>query len=332
MKKILLILPYFGKFPEYFQLFLNSCRENSTIHWLLVTDVEDVYDYPENVQIVRKTFSQFREEVQKKFDFPIALESPYKLCDYKPAYGYIFGDYLNGYDYWGHCDLDLLFGDLRKFFPDKELEKYDKIGHLGHLTLYRNTPEINSLFMAEVDGVERYRQVFATNHICVFDEWDDLSVNRMFLKAGKRLWLWNEYFDAYPSDDNLVRVITCPQPDSDEIKKTFRREITFISWESGKIFAWNRDGGKWCKTELAYAHFQKRAMRMMCGPSAKMILCTGDAFLPLESSVPGELERSACVHKVLNKKRWKHFYMTKRYWLIEKSAPVRHWLRKKIRA
>ena len=43
------------------------------------------------------------------------VNSPYKLCDYKPVYGLIFDEDLQDYDFWGHCDVDLIFGDIRKF-------------------------------------------------------------------------------------------------------------------------------------------------------------------------------------------------------------------------
>ena len=43
----------------------------------------------------------------------VTLDRPYKLCDFKPAYGFIFGEYLKEYDYWGHCDIDIVWGDLR---------------------------------------------------------------------------------------------------------------------------------------------------------------------------------------------------------------------------
>ena len=49
-KKICFIIPYFGNFKNYFQLFLNSCRLNSDINWLIITDNKDEYDYPKNVK------------------------------------------------------------------------------------------------------------------------------------------------------------------------------------------------------------------------------------------------------------------------------------------
>ncbi len=36
--KIILILPYFGTFSYYFQLFLDSCKYNQDIDFLIVTN------------------------------------------------------------------------------------------------------------------------------------------------------------------------------------------------------------------------------------------------------------------------------------------------------
>lgn len=40
MKSIIIIVPYFGEFPNYFQLFLNSCKYNESINWVIITDKE----------------------------------------------------------------------------------------------------------------------------------------------------------------------------------------------------------------------------------------------------------------------------------------------------
>ena len=53
----------------------------------------------------------------RKLGFEVYLERPYKCCDLKPAYGVIFEEYLTAYSYWGHCDFDLIFGDLQYFAP-----------------------------------------------------------------------------------------------------------------------------------------------------------------------------------------------------------------------
>lgn len=51
MYKKIFIVPYFGKFPNYFQLILNSCEKNSDFNWLIITDIEGEYNYPKNVFI-----------------------------------------------------------------------------------------------------------------------------------------------------------------------------------------------------------------------------------------------------------------------------------------
>ena len=56
--RILFIVPYFGRFHHYFQLWLQSCKYNATIDWLLLTDDETAYDYPVNVKVKYTTFKE----------------------------------------------------------------------------------------------------------------------------------------------------------------------------------------------------------------------------------------------------------------------------------
>lgn len=61
-RKVNFIIPYFGTFPNYMQLFLNSCATNKSFQWTIITDNYTVYNYPNNVKIVYTTF----EELKKK--------------------------------------------------------------------------------------------------------------------------------------------------------------------------------------------------------------------------------------------------------------------------
>ena len=118
-KRAALIIPYFGgEFPNYFQLFLNSCEKNQDFTWMIFTDNRTKYRYPNNVKKISMSFGEMVSRVRSKFDFEICLDRPYKLCDYKCAYGYIFGDYLKEYDFWGHSDCDLIYGRLSDFITD----------------------------------------------------------------------------------------------------------------------------------------------------------------------------------------------------------------------
>lgn len=93
MKKIRLIIPYFGKLPKFFPYFLLTAQRNEKIDFLIYTDQKvDQFELlnAENIEFKTLSFEDFREKVQSKFDFEISLKTPYKLCDYKVAYGFIF--------------------------------------------------------------------------------------------------------------------------------------------------------------------------------------------------------------------------------------------------
>ena len=170
MKSIAYVLPYFGKFPKGFQFWLMSCKANSSVDFFVFTDDYTKYDYPENVHVTYCTLQEVKKRAQKLFDFKISLERPYKLCDYKPAYGEIFEEELKGYDYWGHCDLDMVWGDIRKFITDDILEQYEKIGNQGHSTLYKNTPEVNARYRTCIPGIVNYKIAYSTDQGFAFDE------------------------------------------------------------------------------------------------------------------------------------------------------------------
>lgn len=127
MKSIAFVIPWGGNLPVYFQLWLESCRRNPSVDFLVFTDDCTEYNYPDNVKVHYMSFEQMKELFQKHYDFPLSISAPYKFCDFRPAFGEIFSDYLVGYDYWGHCDVDLIWGDIRKFVTDDVLTKYKRI-------------------------------------------------------------------------------------------------------------------------------------------------------------------------------------------------------------
>lgn len=252
--KTALVVPYFGTLPNYFQTFLVSCRENPSFDWIIFTDDETQYVYPANVHRIQMTFSQCKSLISSCFDFNIALSKPQKLCDYKCAYGYIFKEYLTEYDWWGHCDLDQIFGDLGAFITTEMLNTYDKIGSLGHLTLYRNTPENNLVFTETM----RYREVFLTERGCAFDEWLPGNINEVYLASGRPVLLDNFGADvnAYHVTFRLVEYnIRDKRYVSDNIPNS-----VFL-WDHGKLFRiWKQDG-QICRQQYPYVHLQKRKMR-----------------------------------------------------------------------
>ena len=69
MQKIVLIIPYFGKFNSYYNLWLKSCECNETVNWLIFTDQKGKIFSKNNIRVVETSFSAFREIFQSHFDF-----------------------------------------------------------------------------------------------------------------------------------------------------------------------------------------------------------------------------------------------------------------------
>jgi len=151
MKKIALLLVYFGKWPIWFPAFLASCRYNKSIDWFIFTDIQPPPDAPDNVSFVPFSLVQFSLLASNRIGLEFSLKEPYKLVDFKPAYGLIFDDYLAKYDFWGHCDLDVVWGDLRSFLTDDILNHHDIVSArknimCGHFSLFSNTAKVCTLF------------------------------------------------------------------------------------------------------------------------------------------------------------------------------------------
>lgn len=153
------VIPYFGKWPFWMPFFLASCRANPTVDWLLFSDCGELPDCPPNVRVVETTYAAYCDRVSARLGIDFHPSNPYKLCDLKPALGYIHEQELAGYDFWAFGDIDLVFGDLRAYFTAERLAAKDLFStHArrvsGHCCLLRNTPEMRELFR-RMPGWER---------------------------------------------------------------------------------------------------------------------------------------------------------------------------------
>lgn len=262
--KTIIILPYFGKFGNYFQLFLNSCKMNKDFDWLIITDDLTKYVYPDNAKVIYMSFKKFRMLVQAKFNFTISLDQPYKLCDYKPAYGYILEDLIHAYDYWGHCDCDLIFGDLS---PVISIEKsgYDKIFAAGHFTLYKNSFDNNRIFMLPYHNKYVYKEAFTSNSIYVFDENVECDMNlernnihQIFKFYKKSIYDHDLSFNVSTYFDKLKR---CYYNSKTENFENDDKLFTRVFWNNGKIYSVSLDRKlKFINEEFIYIHLQQRSM------------------------------------------------------------------------
>jgi len=254
MKSIVFIVPYFGKFPSYFQIWLNSCKCNPTINWIIFTDIETPYSYPDNVKVINITFEKLRNYIQSKYDFPIDLHVPYKLCDYKPAYGEIFQEYISEYDYWGHCDVDLIWGNIRHFITEQLLsQKYDKLFNFGHCILYHNTKENNQTYRSTIANIPNYQKVFSSPFNFYFDETH--GVMPLFIKLNKKIC--NSIF-CY--DVKIRQYSFRPAPSMFPSYQHLKNKNGIFKKDKNSLFFIYISNGQIQKEEFMYVHFQKRKM------------------------------------------------------------------------
>ncbi len=170
--RVTFVIPYFGAFPWYFKFFFHTCSYNPGFDFILITDHEpQEKNLSKNIIIIKKTFEEVVSTIKKKLKLDIGIDRPYKLCDFRPAFGIIFDDILKGYDFWGHTDPDVILGRLKGFITNKMIDKYDVITMrhdylVGCMTLYKNAEKVNLLFTQGKD----YKKIFAEPGYYGFDE------------------------------------------------------------------------------------------------------------------------------------------------------------------
>lgn len=243
LSKIVIIVPYFGRLPETFDLWLLSALHNPTIDFWFFTDNQNIKSV-HNISVKHMEFFTFRKKLQKIFDFRITCKSPYKLCDYKPVYGEVFSNELSDYDFWGYCDIDLIFGDIRAFITEDILHSNDKILVDGHISLFRNCPEMNSLFRDQGEYPEyNFQEAYTTDEACYFDEYRGMELKCLRNKVS----LYN-CWDIYIN----------PDPKREKFYDRSGQQIIGI-WEEGKLFIQTENHQR---TELMYLHVCKRKMKL----------------------------------------------------------------------
>lgn len=271
MKKIL-IVPYFGKINNYFNLWLESCKYNKNIDWLIITDCAIEYKLPNNIKVINMEFSDFVNFVQSKFNFKISLKHPYKLCDYRPCYGYIFEDYIRDYDFWGYCDCDLIFGDIEKFLNQEIFNNYDKILRRGHLSFIRNTKDINRNFFK----YETYKIILTSPVNYAYDE-SVYGYRNGF--AGELL----ESGYSFLEDSIHIADVEFRKLPFTVINENSQSYI--FSFENGKTYKLYEVNNKIKKEEVMYIHFQKRKMNNLLKNTSNIYIMTPNQFEPYDKSI-----------------------------------------------
>ncbi len=231
--RIAILICFFGKLPWYFHYFVHTCKYNPTVDFIIITDDRSwSYSLPKNVMIIHQEMEEINRKASQKLGFTTNIREAYKLCDFKPAYGYLFPELVKGYDFWGHGDIDVIFGDIRQFISDEVLENHELVNVRhdfisGYFLLFRNNEKMNTLFMQSKD----YEKVLSSSvHYC-FDE-----TNFQFGDFAE--------IDIYPKVkhevESMMHVVRRLE-NKGELKTYFDFHVIEglpgrLKWEKGKLF------------------------------------------------------------------------------------------------
>jgi hypothetical protein len=256
--RIVLIYPIFkskGKNADtdFFRLWAKTAKWNKEIDFVIISDqFSDPFwiSFSPNIKFVKMMFSEYIDRISNSIGFTVSNQNSVSSCQFRPALGLSFPDIVEGYDFWGYGDNDVLLGHITDFINDEKLAKYDALFCFGHFRLFKNSIDNNRIFLNSkpLSEKERYsstKSVFQGNCIFCFDEG---PISRLFLAAGKKLYIDNNAF----FDVNMYSLPFIPAQGNRSKASPF-----YFLWDKGKLYC-VCTGQKEARAEIMYAHFQKR--------------------------------------------------------------------------
>ncbi len=247
MNRICFLIPYFGRLPILFDLWCYTASKSSLCDFYIFTNESYDSNYS-NVKIINFNLDEFKKLVKLKLNIDSEIPTPYKTNDYRPAFGIIFEDIVKNYEFWGHCDLDVILGDIDSYLINI-IDKYDKIFSRGHMTIYKNFEENNRRFLSKPQNKEFLYFFDAINikYNCFFDE----------AYGMKKLWKKFNYscFTEDLFDDIDYRNLY--------FKTHYNDARKIYLYEKGKLFSLTKINGVIQKNEVMYIHLQKRQIELL---------------------------------------------------------------------
>lgn len=304
-QRICIIGVYFGNLPNYFQLWLRSCKYNKEVSFYLFTDADlSEYEVPRNVRCISYSLEQMRNRASEVLGFEAALCSPYKCCDFRPLYGLIFSEYIREFDYWGHCDFDLVWGDLSYYFDLYNIRDYDKFLTLGHLSLYKNTDENNRRYQLDGSRCGDYYMAFSNAAHRAFDE--EMGIGSIFGKHNFPTFKNRIFADI----SDTYKRYRCARKD-----KNYQYQVFF--WRDGKIYRAYWEKGNILEEEFLYIHFQKRGYLPVYDgcESSEGFFITNTGFYPFEHITLDVIKKYNPYSSFISEKFEKYGNRMKKRWL-----------------
>ena len=203
---------------------------------------------PANVKHVPMTGEEIWRRIEKSTQIKLEQRPGHKLCDFRPFFGLAFEDRLREYEFWGFCDIDLMFGDLEKFFDEQTLASLDVFSahanqFVGHCTFLRNRKDINRLGF-EIPNWQQLCKSPITEHV------DEERFSEVLRRHPEIRWARPELLEREIEKPLCRHAITFSF--GGKVADSVQLVNPVVTWEKGVLHL-EREGKH--KTEILYVHF-----------------------------------------------------------------------------
>lgn len=277
-RDILIIIPYYGTLPEWFQLFLASCENTEKMDFLLLTNDRSFFRFPPNFKVHYEEFTSAQKRFKLVLGEDAYINDAYKICDYKSTFGDVYSEFLKGYRFWGHSDIDLIFGNIDKFLEASNYTEYDRTFPHGHFSIYRNSPAVNQLYKAKLPGKPRifdFNFVKRTTYPCHFDE---IGMNLILIDKGYKF-----YENSFSENVHFLKY-------NFVVGGGYGKSPALIIKKDNKILvAEFSDNAEESVRDIFYIHFQgRKQMPVQVSAADDYIICR-DGFIKYDDQSKKEL-------------------------------------------
>lgn len=272
--KIAVIVAWFGPLPGYFPAWLRSAEMNPDIDFFLFFDQEVKSECP-NIHVERTTLEQEAARASRELAEEVSICNAYKFCDVRPFFGRIYHEWLREYDFWGFCDIDLVFGNIRSFLTDEVLSQYERFYEWGHFSLFRNNEKINHIYDLPGGLYSRSETLCGTAKVVSEEHY---GLNRICEKNNIKWYRKTDFADFY---------VYCSALRLTEGRRNYVHQAFY--WEDGRVYraAIDEDGKVVITNEYVYIHWQKRKPKLSGdGLDSGSFFITSNELIRKEKGIP----------------------------------------------
>lgn len=273
MKSIKLFLIYFGTFPNYFDIWLKAVDNNKTIDFCIITDCKPQgYDFPPNVRLLIINVDDFKKKIEEKIKIKISLKNYGRISQFRPALAYVFPEEVQGYDFWGYIECDLIPGNIRHFITDEILDRYEKIFKLGHFQIFKNNEKMNTLFMQCDKSALDYKFAYK-NNVLFFEEL--IGMHNIANALNIKTYEENIFADTKCYEYMFTK-------SSYGYNDVSLEKQCLFEYKDRSLYEIQIENNNIVKKEIIYVHLQKREMKIETSDNSEYIIVP-NSFLPYKT-------------------------------------------------